>query len=135
MKTIIPALLAMAALLSPPMATAALSDSNPQHAAPAHAGEPYTVIPMSKVESLLGTAGIYVFDVNMDELWTKHHLPSAIHVDNPDLARFLPVDRTAALIFYCARPLCGMAPAAAREAALMGYGNLFVMEDGILGWD
>lgn len=100
----------------------------------AEAREPYTIISIDEVVQRLNKPEVHILDVNFLELWEKNHLPGAIHVDSPDLARFLPADKTAFIVFYCANQMCGMAPAAAREAAMLGYRNLYVMEEGILGW-
>lgn len=100
----------------------------------AYAREPYTIISMDEVAQRLNKPKVHILDVNVLELWEKHHLPGAVHVDSPDLTRFLPIDKTALIIFYCAGPMCSMAPAAAREAAMLGYRNIYVMEDGIQGW-
>jgi rhodanese-related sulfurtransferase len=101
---------------------------------PTHAGEAFRHISMTKVEQLLGKPGVFVYDINVPEIWEQYHLPGTVHVDNPDLTQFLPTDKSATLIFYCAGPLCSVSAAAAREAARLGYLRLYVMDDGIFGW-
>ncbi len=100
----------------------------------ASAGEPYLHVSVDAVARFLGTPGVHVFDVNPDEIWSRHHLPGAVHVTDPDLSKVLPADRGASIVFYCSGRDCEMSHAAAREAAERGYTNVFVMVDGIEGW-
>ncbi|HUA17163.1 MAG TPA: rhodanese-like domain-containing protein [Bryobacteraceae bacterium] len=97
----------------------------------AHSPVPLT---MAQVEAILGKSGVYVFDVNTPELWERAHLPGAIFVDQPDLRKFLPRDKKATLVFYCANRICTGGSAAAQEALRLGYRNAFVMPEGIFGW-
>jgi hypothetical protein len=74
-------------------------------AAPAASKEEgFALMPMGEVEKILGGPGVHVFDVNVDELWEKHHLPGAVHAAGKDLAPLLPADRDARVIFYCTNP-------------------------------
>jgi rhodanese-related sulfurtransferase len=101
---------------------------------PVQAEEAFSQIPMTKVDQLLGKPGVFVFDMNTPETWEQYHLPGAVHVDNPDLARFLPPDKNATILFYCFNQLCDASAAAAREASSLGYQRLSVMKEGIIGW-
>ncbi|MGD9584832.1 MAG: rhodanese-like domain-containing protein [Lysobacterales bacterium] len=78
---------------------------------------------------------VSLFDVNAQHSWSKARVPGARRIDH---ARFsevdLPVDRRAALVFYCSNPLCSKAPLAARRAERMGYLDVRVMPAGISGW-
>ena len=89
---------------------------------------------MAQVEALLGKPGVYIYDVNVPELWERGHLPGAIHIDRPDFRRMLPRDKKAKLVFYCANRLCLASRAAAEEACRRGYRNVYVMPEGIFGW-
>jgi rhodanese-related sulfurtransferase len=89
---------------------------------------------MSQVEALLGKPGVFIYDVNTPELWQQGHLPGAIYINEPKIRRFLPQDKNATLIFYCANRLCIGAEQAARQAMLFGYHQVFVMPEGIFGW-
>jgi rhodanese-related sulfurtransferase len=91
-------------------------------------------VSIDEVERFLGRPGVYVFDVNEPEIWAEHHLPGAIHVNDPKLKRYLPVDKHAILIFYCAAPRCSASEAAAVEAARLGYSRVYAMPEGIFGW-
>jgi len=62
--------------------------------------EGFQLMPMDQVEKGLGS-GLFVFDVNVPELWTKHRVPGAVHATGKDLAPLLPSDRGARLVFYC----------------------------------
>jgi rhodanese-related sulfurtransferase len=96
-------------------------------------GQPIALT-MAQVEARLGQPGVYVYDVNVPELWESGHLPGAIHIDTPRIRRFLPRDRNVTLIFYCANRLCSASGAAAREALHLGYRNVYLMPEGIFGW-
>jgi rhodanese-related sulfurtransferase len=70
----------------------------------ARAGEPFQLLSAAQVEKMLRAPDVRVYDVNIDELWVKHHLPGAIHVGNRDLATLLPADKGTRLVFYCSGP-------------------------------
>jgi len=89
---------------------------------------------MASVETMLGKPGVYVFDVNPTEIWAQGHLPGAIHIDSLSIRRFLPHDKAATLIFYCANRLCLGSNGAAEQALRLGYRNVYVMPEGIFGW-
>lgn len=73
-------------------------------ARPARAGEDgYAVISAGEVEQMLGAPDVKIYDVNVDELWEKHHLPGALHLGK-DLASQLPADKSTRLVFYCSGP-------------------------------
>jgi rhodanese-related sulfurtransferase len=92
-------------------------------------------IPTEEVERLLAEGKAVVIDNNHPHVWAQGHVPSAIHLDPGDYTEAgLPTDKSATLVFYCAGPLCPMAPGAARRAIKMGYQNVFVMSAGISGW-
>jgi len=95
---------------------------------------PLTSLTPDEVEALLGKPGVVILDVNVPTVWEDHHLPGAVHVDDPDLARFLPADRGATLVFYCYSPQCTASEEAAREAARLGYRDVRIMPAGIQGW-
>ena len=70
----------------------------------AAAAEPFQIIPAEQVQQMLGAKDVRVYDVNVDELWEKHHLPGAVHVGARDLASLLPADKSLRLVFYCTGP-------------------------------
>lgn len=44
----------------------------------------------------------YIFDANYQEVFAKHHLPTAKWVDDAGVtAAILPTDKNAFLVFYC----------------------------------
>jgi rhodanese-related sulfurtransferase len=102
--------------------------------ATAPAAPPYEIVSPAEVEALLGRPGVVILDLNVPTVWEDHHLPGAIHVDGPELARFLPADRGATLVLYCYSPECTASDEAAREAARLGYRDVRVMREGIRGW-
>src|SRR5512143_2722888 len=82
------------------------------------AGDYYQPVPMAEVARLRNAPGVVLLDVNVQEVWEKHHIPGAVHVTSPDLDRYLPTDRQAVLIFYCAGPLCEASGIAANQSVL-----------------
>ena len=82
----------------------------------------------------MNKSGVALLDVNVQEVWEKHHIPGAKHIDSPDIAKFLPMDRSSLLIFYCAGPLCEASGIAANESVMLGFRRVYVMRDGIFGW-
>ncbi|HYA64879.1 MAG TPA: rhodanese-like domain-containing protein [Candidatus Sulfotelmatobacter sp.] len=103
-------------------------------AAAARADHGFAHVSIDEVERFLGRPGVYIFDVNVPEIWAEHHLPGAIHVKDAKLRRYLPADKHAILIFYCAEPRCTASEAAATEAVRLGYTRVYVMAEGIFGW-
>lgn len=91
-------------------------------------------IPVAEVARIMKQPGVALLDVNVPELWEKHHLPGAVHVDSADISKFLPADKSATLIFYCASPMCTAGGMAANDAVLHGYRHVYVMTEGIFGW-
>jgi rhodanese-related sulfurtransferase len=98
------------------------------------AGDYYQPVPMAEVARLMNSPGVALLDVNVQEVWEKHHIPGAVHVTSPDIAKYLPTDRQAVLIFYCAGPLCEASGIAANQSVLLGFRRVYVMRDGIFAW-
>jgi rhodanese-related sulfurtransferase len=94
----------------------------------------FQTVNTAEVARLMGRPGIVIFDVNVPEIWAKYHIPGAVHIDSPAIGQFLPADKKATLIFYCAGPLCQASGLAANEAVLFGYRRVYVMPEGIAGW-
>jgi rhodanese-related sulfurtransferase len=90
---------------------------------------------VEEVERLLEQRQVVVIDNNHSQAWAQGHVPGAIHLDpGDDTESDLPPDKNSTLVFYCAGPLCPMAPGAAKRAIKMGHPNVFVMSAGISGW-
>ncbi len=89
---------------------------------------------MQEVQRFLGKPGVFIYDVNLPEIWAANHLPGAIHVADANLRHYLPADRNAILIFYCAAPRCSASESAAADAVKLGYTRVYVMPEGIFGW-
>ena len=51
-----------------------------------------------------------------------------------DVAKELPADQKARLVFYCYNPSCTASHTAARRAIDAGYSDVAVLGDGIIGW-
>ena len=94
----------------------------------------FQTISMDEVARIMKRPGVALLDLNVPEVWERYHLPGAVHIDSPDIGRYLPLDKSATLIFYCAGPMCSAGGMAANEAVLLGYRHVYVMTDGIFGW-
>ena len=94
----------------------------------------FQTISIDEVARIMKRPGVALLDVNVPEVWEKYHIPGATHIDHADIARFLPADKSATLIFYCAGPLCSASGLVANESVLLGYRRVYVMTDGIFGW-
>ncbi len=94
----------------------------------------YKPVPMEEVVRIMKAPDVVLLDVNVQEVWEKHHIPGAVHVTSPDIAKYLPQDRKSLLIFYCAGPLCHASGSAANEAVMLGFRRVYVMRDGIFAW-
>lgn len=83
-------------------------------------------------------ASVYVLDANNEDTRTKQGvIPGAkilTSYDKYDLAKELPTDKNAKLVFYCANTKCSASHNAAERATKAGYKNVNVMVDGIEGW-
>ncbi len=98
------------------------------------AGDYYQPVPMEEVARLMKSPGVAFLDVNAQEVWEKHHIPGAVHITSPDIARYLPKDKQTVLIFYCAGPLCEASGIAANLSVMLGFRRVYVMRDGIFAW-
>ncbi len=98
------------------------------------AGDFFQPVPMADVARLMKRPGVAIIDVNIQELWEKHHIPGAIHIESGNLAKQLPADMSTTLIFYCAGPLCLEGANMATDAIMLGYHRVFIMTDGIFTW-
>ena len=100
----------------------------------AQADDYFQVIPVHEVARIMNRPGVVLLDLNVPEIWAKNHIPGAVHIDSPEIASFLPKDKSSTLIFYCASPMCSASALAANQSVLLGYRRVFVMPDGIAGW-
>jgi rhodanese-related sulfurtransferase len=91
-----------------------------------------------EVETRLGSGekAFYVFDANGEDRFKKGHVPGAKHVPADAVsADKLPADKAATLVFYCGSEKCGASHVAAKAAMGLGYTNVFIMPEGIAGWE
>ncbi len=78
----------------------------------------------------------FVFDDNDAERFAKGHVPGAKYLPYKEVAADkLPADKTAALVFYCYGESCSACHHAATAAIGLGYTNVYIMPEGITGWE
>lgn len=97
-------------------------------------GEHYSFVSLREAHDLYGKPGVFFIDVNEPEVYERYHIPGSTPVTSEDLQRFLPADKQATLVFYCAERRCTASHAAAHEAVKLGYTHIFVMPEGIFVW-
>lgn len=99
--------------------------------------EPFRRIDAKSLDSKRqGAAPIYIYDNNSPERYAKGHVPGAVSMAKDAVkADALPPNKDAMLVFYCGSPQCMACHAAAKAAIALGYTNVFIMPDGIKGWE
>jgi rhodanese-related sulfurtransferase len=77
-------------------------------------------------------------DANLTEYRAKHGvIPGAVLLtsyNQYDVAKELPQDRAAKLVFYCANRKCAASHFAASRAVEAGYTDVSLMPEGLHGW-
>ena len=77
-----------------------------------------------------------MYDNNTKDRYATGHVPGARWLDPMTVAATdLPADKSATLVFYCANKDCSACHEGARAAIKLGYKNVFIMPDGIAGWE
>jgi len=81
---------------------------------------------------------VYILDANNEKTRTSEGVIPGAKIlssyDNYDIAKELPPDHAAKLVFYCANTKCSASHDAADKAIKNGYKDVSVMVDGIQGW-
>ncbi|HKU14333.1 MAG TPA: rhodanese-like domain-containing protein [Steroidobacteraceae bacterium] len=89
----------------------------------------------AQVHAQMAKQQIQVFDANLPEVFARHHVPGATHVEYDRVkASDLPQDKSAPIVFYCMNEQCGASPVAAKTAVKLGWKNVYLMPAGIEGW-
>lgn len=87
-------------------------------------------------EKLQAATKLAVIDVNSEARYAKGHVPGATHLLRENIsATTLPADKAGTLVFYCGSPKCMASHKAAKAAIGLGYTDVWVMSDGIAGWE
>ncbi len=85
---------------------------------------------------LAAKAPLFVFDDNGDERYKQGHIPTAKALKADAVtADQLPADKAAMLVFYCGSDKCTACHHAAEAAIALGYTNVWIMPEGIKGWE
>jgi rhodanese-related sulfurtransferase len=114
--------------------------SAPQPAATAEAAEPFGRLSiddtLAKIdEAKSGKLALLVVDVNGKERYAAGHVPGAKSAPADVTAADLPADKATMLVFYCGSEHCMACHQAAKNAVALGYSRVFIMPDGIKGWE
>jgi rhodanese-related sulfurtransferase len=91
---------------------------------------------VDQVAARLGDPETFIFDNNNKDRYAKGHIPGAKWVRPDEItAATLPADKGATLVFYCANEHCRACHSGAKAALALGYSNVFIMPEGIAGWE
>lgn len=98
----------------------------------------YSEIDAGKLQSLLGSENVVVFDSRSAEQYAEGHIPGALplrasEATGEKLAELVP-GKDATLVFYCGNRQCPASAKTAHSAAEAGYTNLYKYTDGIEDW-
>jgi rhodanese-related sulfurtransferase len=99
--------------------------------------EKFKLIHVADLVADFQTGHPMVFDANGDQTRQKDGIiPGAKLLSglDYDVAKVLPGDKSADLVFYCANTKCMASHNAAGRAANAGYTHVSVLADGIQGW-
>jgi rhodanese-related sulfurtransferase len=90
----------------------------------------------AEVEKRRKEPNFYVFDNNTKDRFVKGHVPGAKWVDPSAITAVdLPTDKNAVLVFYCANTACSACHVGAEAAIKLGYAKVYIMPEGIMGWE
>jgi rhodanese-related sulfurtransferase len=102
-----------------------------------HAKDALKLIHVADLEQMM-KSHVFIFDANGDDTRKESGMiPGAKPLTSSsqyDVAKTLPSDKAANLVFYCANEQCMASHDAAKRAMKAGYNNVSVMADGIQGW-
>ena len=99
-------------------------------------GARYGQLSIDVAARIFGSPGVFFFDVNSRQRYTQSHIPGAKNLVPAKVgANDLPPDRDAILIFYCGSSMCPACHEGAGRAARLGYKRVYIMPDGIRGWE
>ena len=95
-----------------------------------------TLTPAQVQAKLQAHEPMFLFDDNSDERYAQGHVPTAKHLKVDDVTtQALPADKAAMLVFYCSSDKCSACHHAAEAAIALGYSNVWIMPEGIKGWE
>lgn len=130
----IPSMLLFATVLVSSAVVACPACDDSKKSAAAAPTEIRTLTP-EQVQEWQASRGVHVFDANPRDIFDKHHVPGAVHIEYDQItASQLPADQLAAVVFYCMNERCGASPIAARRAIELGWRDVYLMPAGIQGW-
>ena len=120
--------------LALPLASCGVSCCNGQKASHDEAFKRISAVDLNN--KLLAKEALFVFDDNGADRYAKGHIPTAKHLPADAVtAEALPADKAAMLVFYCGTDKCTACHHAADAAIALGYTNVWIMPEGIKGWE
>jgi rhodanese-related sulfurtransferase/DNA-binding transcriptional ArsR family regulator len=99
-----------------------------------HAEVPLSAVDHQELSRRVAAGEVTLIDVRPVEEYVAGHLPGALSVPLPDLARHLDsLPREREVVAYCRGPYCAMSGDAVAELAKQGY-RASVLSAGVLEW-
>lgn len=102
-----------------------------------HTGKRWQQISTEELRALMQKgAELHLVDVLPPILYDEAHIPGSINIPFGSLrgSPRLPKNKHARLVFYCMGTLCMYSPQAADLAHELGYTDIRVYRDGLIGW-
>ena len=93
-------------------------------------------ISQGDLQAAITAKSVVLIDVNGSDSYNDGHIPGAINFEahEKDLAKWLPADKTALVVAYCANEHCPAYKQGAEAALALGYTNVKHFAPGIHGW-
>ncbi|RMG17275.1 MAG: hypothetical protein D6729_09265 [Deltaproteobacteria bacterium] len=129
------------ARLASAIITLALAASLPPAARACKGGakqQAFQKIDVEELTRLQATGPVHLYDANSEKTRKKLGvIPGATLLTSPseyDVAKVLPKEKDAVLVFYCANVHCTASHVAAKRAIEAGYTQVYVLAPGVKGW-
>ncbi|MEO5365867.1 MAG: rhodanese-like domain-containing protein [Magnetococcus sp. WYHC-3] len=93
-------------------------------------------ISLADLKQALADKTVTLLDCNGSMSYTNCHIPGAIDFEasKADLAKKLPMDKSALVVAYCGGPKCMAYKGGAQAAIKLGYTNVKHFSGGLSGW-
>jgi rhodanese-related sulfurtransferase len=98
------------------------------------AADGYQEVDAKDVKAMMDTGGVLVvFPLSPIE-FADQHISGSVNIPLAKLAENLPADKSQKLVFYCLGVKCTASWRAAKQAAALGYQNVFAFREGLPAW-
>ena len=93
-------------------------------------------ISLAELKAAVDSKSAVILDVNGSDSYKSGHIPGAIDflAHQQEIAKFLPANKDALIVAYCANEHCPAYKMGAEAALALGYTNVKHYAPGIFGW-